>query len=365
MNAPLWAWQLLVTLPLLTLAPLTPPTTSASTINAAADPLRIELGRLLFLDRRLSVNGTLSCANCHVPAMGFTHHQMETAVGVAGRAGRRNAPTLLNVGSLPALFWDGREEDLEAQIWGPLLDPNEMANPSREAVVDRLAALPEYQARFEEAFAGPVTAQRLGEALAAYQRSLVAMDSPWQRWMNGEVDALSDEARQGLVLFGGKAGCYACHPLQSADGLMTDHHYHRTGAGAPQRDQRPVQFPDGSQTQLGALVNVGGAARADLGRAEVTGEPADQGKFRTPGLRNVALTPPYMHDGSLPTLAAVVAFYNAGGGPVADKNPRVMPLHLSAEEQRQLVAFLQALTGREAQRWVQQAEDTTVGNPGD
>ncbi|GAA5186027.1 cytochrome c peroxidase [Ferrimonas gelatinilytica] len=356
---------MLLTLPLL--AQAAPPLTQQG-VNSqmtAADPRWIALGRQLFLDRRLSVNGTLSCANCHVPAMGFTHHQMETAVGVAGRAGRRNAPTLLNVGRLPALFWDGREGDLEAQIWGPLLDPSEMANPSRQAVVDRLAALPDYQVRFEVAFAGPVTAQRLGQALAAYQRSLVAMDSPWQRWLSGEVEALSDEARQGLVLFGGKAGCYACHPLQSADGLMTDHHYHRTGAGAPQRDRRPVLLPDGSQTQLGTLVNVGGAARPDLGRAEVTGEPTDQGKFRTPGLRNVALTPPYMHDGSLPTLAAVVAFYNAGGGPVADKSPRVMPLHLSAEEQRQLVAFLQALTGREAQRWVQQAEATPVGNPGD
>lgn len=317
------------------------------------EPVRAALGRKLFLDRRLSPNGTMSCAMCHVPEQGFTANELATPVGIEGRGVRRNAPTLLDVAFQRHLFHDGRETTLEAQVWGPLLAPNEMGNASREAVVERILGLADYRGRFEAAFGEGVSATRIGEALAAYQRTLLAGESRFDRWRGGGAPGALDATElHGLALFAGKARCAGCHRLDDPDGLLTDHEFHDTGIGwrramAPAEPVR-VQLAPGVFAELepGAVEALSGPSVTDEGRYEVTGDPRDRWAYRTPSLRNVALTAPYMHDGSLPTLEAVVELYDRGGIDSPGKSPRLAPLGLSAGERAALVAFLRALTGR-------------------
>ena len=196
-------------------------------------PATIALGRKLFLDRRLSPNATMSCAMCHVPEQGFTSNELRTSVGIEGRSVRRNAPTLLNVAYQQRLFHDGREVSLEDQIWGPLLAANEMGNPSIGYVLDRLRSLPDYAGLFERAFAGRgVSALLVGQALAAYQRTLVAGDSRFDRWRyGGDAAALNETEQRGFALFVGRARCASCHTVGEQDALFTDHGFHNTGIG--------------------------------------------------------------------------------------------------------------------------------------
>lgn len=322
-----------------------------------AEPLsaeKIALGRKLFFDRRLSANGTMSCAMCHVPEQAFANNEMATAVGVEGRTVRRNAPTLINVAFYERLFQDGRETALETQFLSPLTARNEMANPSAGHVVTLLADLPDYRGLFEAAFGAGPSADRIGAALASYQRTLTAGNSRFDRWYYGkEATALSPSERRGFGLFTGEAGCAACHEIGETAALFTDQLFHDTGYGwwREQLRQRPgatqpVEVAPGQRHQVARAVvdAVGKPAEPDLGRYEVTRAPADLWRFRTPNLRNVALTGPYMHDGGLPGLADVVAFYNDGGRPHPGQDPRIRPLGLTAGEQSDLVAFLGALT---------------------
>ena len=203
---------------------------------------RINLGRKLFMDRRLSRNRTMSCGMCHVPEEGFASNQTDTAIGLGGRHLRRNAPTLLNVGYQSSLFHDGREVSLEHQVWSPLLAEDEMDNGSRAELVARLAALADYREPFRRAFPG----QRIGEdliaaALAAYERSLASGNSRFDRWRFGrDSEALSAMERRGLELFTGKGGCAVCHLIGDNEALFTDRRYHNTGIGW-QRANRPAQ----------------------------------------------------------------------------------------------------------------------------
>ncbi len=193
----------------------------------------IALGRLLFFDRRLSINNTVSCAMCHVPQQGFTVNEMSTAVGVEGRTVKRNAPSLLNVGYLSRLFHDGRETRLEQQVWSPLLAHNEMANPSIGYVLDKIAGIPEYSEAFEKAFGNSQpTMESLGKTLSDYQRTLVAANSPFDQWLyGGDQTALSEQARAGYELFTGEANCSQCHLLDSESAPLTDGQAHNTGVG--------------------------------------------------------------------------------------------------------------------------------------
>ncbi len=320
---------------------------------ALTTPEAVALGRKLFLDRRLSGNGTMSCAMCHVPEQGFAQNGLATSVGSAGRSLRRNAPTLLNVAFHAHLFHDGRETSLEAQAWSPLLAENEMANASAGDVVARVAALPDYAGRFERAFAGaPVSRATIGRALAAYQRSLVAGGSRFDRWwFGGDKSAMSDEERRGFHLFRFRAGCAQCHSVDDDHALFTDQRFHNTGTGHDRAAalERPVrvELAPGlvAEVTREALLRFGEKPADDLGRMEVTRDPADRWKYRTPSLRNVALTAPYMHDGSLATLEEVVAFYDRGGGADPDRADYLFPLGLSDADRRALVAFLKTLTG--------------------
>ncbi|WP_430432430.1 cytochrome-c peroxidase [Methyloversatilis sp.] len=320
--------------------------------------VRIELGRKLFFDRRLSFNGTMSCGMCHVPDHGFTANELRMAIGNEGATVRRNAPTVLNVGYHPRLFHDGREGELEAQVWGPFLAHNEMANPSIGHVLDKLRTLPDYQGAFERAFDGRgPTVETVGQALASYQRSLVSANSRFDRYRYGSDEtALTAQERQGLEVFAGKGRCTTCHAMGEQSALFSDFRYHNTGIGWLRGLPQPlveVQLVPGLQTTMTAerIDSIGEKVPNDVGRFEITLDPNDRWAYKTPMLRNVALTAPYMHDGSLSTLEAVVDFYDRGGGGAPDQSPLIVPLHLDDDEKTALVAFLKTLTG-EHQRWV-------------
>jgi cytochrome c peroxidase len=315
-------------------------------------PGKVALGRKLFFDRRLSPNATMSCGMCHVPAQGFTARELATPVGIEGRSVRRNAPTLLNVGYQRRLFHDGREASLEDQIWAPLLAANEMGNPSIGYVVERIRSLADYGRLFEAAFGGGPSAPRIGAAIASYERTLVAGDSRFDRWRyGGQASALDEAERRGFELFAGKARCAACHPVGERSALFTDHGFHNTGIGwrrdRPLSARTRVELIPGLFADLDrrAIESFAEPPAADLGRYEITRDPKDRWAYKTPSLRNVALTAPYMHDGSLPTLEAVIAFYDRGGIDNPDKSGLVAPLGLTAEERAALAAFLRALTG--------------------
>lgn len=329
-----------------------PPLPESAT--AKLTPAAVALGRKIFFDRRLSLNGTISCGMCHVPEQAFANNELATAVGFEGRTVKRNSPTLINIGALQVLFHDGRDEALETQFVGPLVAANEMANPSVGQVVMRLRSLPDYAGMFEKAFGAPASLDSIGASLAAYQRSLVGRPSRFDRWRYlGESEALSEEERRGFALFTGKAGCAQCHTIAERHALLTDQRFHDTGYLWRREQQRQwpesaelVEVVPGVSYQLSrALIDSVGETRpSDLGRYEVTLDPADSWKLRTPSLRNVALTSPYMHDGGLRTLADVVAFYDRGGEPHDGQSPHVRPLGLTDEESRALVTFLGTLT---------------------
>jgi cytochrome c peroxidase len=321
---------------------------------SAPEPERA-LGRALFFDRRLSFNGTMSCSMCHVPEQGFASSASRTALGIEGRSLPRNAPTLLNVGWLSRLFHDGRENSLANQVWAPLLNPLEMANPSAGYVLEKIQKIPEYSALFLAAYGTQTpTMARVGDALQAFERSLVAGGSRFDQWLYaGRSEALTPREQGGFRLFTGKARCSTCHRVGPADSLFTDERYHATGAslqppesGTHRVPLAPAISTDITDVELAAFATAG---VPDLGRFEITLDPADRYAFRTPGLRNVEKTAPYMHDGSLPTLEAVVDFYDRGGGRVPNKSPLIQPLGLTQEERADLVLFLKALTSPAAE----------------
>jgi len=334
---------------------------------------KVALGRLLFFDRRLSHNDTIACANCHVPEQGFTSQEIATAVGIEGQTVRRNAPTIYNSAYLTRLFHDGRESSLEQQIWGPLLAGNEMGNPSVGYVLEQVRGIPDYRGRFASIFGDRgITMETLGMVLAAYQRLLVSGDSPFDRWYyGGDESAMGAKAKQGFALFTGKAQCSACHAIGKESALFTDNSMHNTGIGYARsmgkaRSTR-LQVAPGTFIDIAPDAAAGAAETppADLGLYEITEDPEDRWKYRTPTLRNVALTAPYMHNGEFGTLEEVVRFYNAGGVPNPLLDPLIRPLNLSEEEVGRLVAFLHSLTGSNVPTIVADAHATPMGNVSD
>ena len=332
---------------------------------------KVSLGRKLFFDRRLSFNNTMSCGMCHIPEQGFTNNELATPIGVEGKSLARNAPTIINAVFLENLFHDGRESSLENQTLGPLLRQDEMANPSIGLVLQRLGNLDDYDGLFERAFGGGPSAERIGMAIASWERTLVAGDSPFDRWQYGGVDdALTDEQKRGLGLFTGRAGCTGCHTIGERHALFTDHKFHDTGIGYIDFENRADDRPVEVEISAGVVIpvdrevvrSVGNERVPDLGRFAVTLDAADKWRFRTPTLRNVALTAPYMHDGSLRTLEDVVRFYNGGGVPHPGLDPLVQPLSLTGEEIAALVAFLRSLKSGGIDSLVQDARNAPVGN---
>lgn len=330
----------------------------------------IALGRRLFFDRRLSRNKTMSCAMCHIPEQGFTNNELKRPVGFEGRGVRRNAPTLLNVVYNTRLFWDGREFDLAQQVWAPLLAPNEMNNPSVGYVIEQIKEDPTYIAMFAQSFDSPPNMLNIGEALAQYQQTLIAADSRFDRWyFGGEQTAITEQEKAGFALFTGKAGCSRCHSVGEADALFTDQLLHNTGVGYADSMRKPtprvtVQLAPGIQVNVARdyVRSVGLPKFNDLGRYEVTLDPQDRWKFRTPSLRNVALTAPYMHNGEFLSLKEVIRFYNQGGAPNPLLSPLLEPLQLTVDEQKALRRFLDTLTGGNVAALVSDAFDAPVGD---
>ena len=331
----------------------------------------VGLGRKLFFDRRLSVNGTMSCGMCHIPEQGFTSNELATPVGVNGRSLRRNAPTVLNVAYLDTVFLDGRSPSLEAQATEPLLARDEMDNPSSEALVKRLQSIPEYAAAFRSVFEGPVTMDRIATAVAAWERSLLGGNSRFDRWRyGGEKDLLSATEQRGFELFTGKASCSQCHTVGEEHALFSDQEFHDTGV-AFRRENRKKQ-PELVRVEIAPGVFVSVTAEfvrqvedptpQDLGRFEVTAVESDRWRFRTPTLRDVASTAPYMHDGSLATLEDVVRFYNHGGEQHTALDPLVRPLGLDENEVTAIAAFLGTLTSGNLKTLQADARSTAVGN---
>ncbi len=277
---------------------------------------RVELGRRLFFDTLLSSDGKLSCATCHQPAYGFSSPDA-LPPGVAGRRGRRNAPSLVNRrwGSLQ--FWDGRAATLEDQALEPIESENELAS-SVDEVLQKLGEHDEYPALFDEAFEGGVTRANLATAIAEFERFLVSGNSRIDQFVAARESAdLTRSERRGLWVYESKGGCWKCHSGPN----YTDEAFHNTGVSW-------------------------GREPLDLGRHEVTGEESHMGQFKTPTLRNVALTAPYMHDGSLTTLREVIDFYDRGGNENPNHDRKMKRLDLSSQEKEDLEAFLRALTGR-------------------
>jgi cytochrome c peroxidase len=274
---------------------------------------KIRLGQRLFSDPILSADGKIACATCHQPDHGFAS-PLRVATGISGRQGRRNVPSLFNRGYGRYFFWDGRATTLEEQAVGPLTSTLEMGG-TVDAILKRLQARDDYRRSFQEAFSGAITKDTLVRALAAYERTLLLGDSRVDRFRAGAVDALNEHERHGLWLYESRGGCWRCHSGPN----FTDEEFHNTGIGW-------------------------NAKPADWGRYEATGKDADRGRFKTPGLRGLTRTAPYMHDGSLESLEDVVSFYNRGGNANPNLDPAVKPLELSEQERQDLVAFLRALS---------------------
>lgn len=272
---------------------------------------KAELGMLLFADPRLSVTNDVSCLTCHSPNFGYSDG-LAKSIGIHDQMVARNAPTVINSGYYDVLFWDGRASTLEQQALGPLTDAKEMGNEDLDALVDEIKAIEGYQPYFDKAFDGEITLDNILKAIGTFQRTINIVDTPFDRFIAGDDNALTDEEKFGMEIFVDKGSCITCH----------------SGAN----------FTDLKFYNIGVATN-------DEGLAKLTGNPEDKGKFRTPGLRGVADSAPYKHNGSMATLMDVVEFYDRGGDVDDNKSSLIKPLGLTKEEKDALVAFMRAISG--------------------
>jgi cytochrome c peroxidase len=279
-------------------------------------PEKIELGKMLYFDKRVSKDGTVSCATCHDPKMGWAE-KTPTSAGIGKQVGPRNSPTVMNAAYATSMFWDGRAASLEEQATGPVENPIEMGHQMADLVA-QLDKIPEYHERFQKVFGTGVTKEGFAKAIAAFERTILVGDSPYDRFKGGDQNALTEAQKRGLALFE-SVGCADCH----APPLFSDYEFHNAGVGMDKE-------------------------KPDQGRKDVTKKDEDTGAFRVPSLRNVADTAPYFHDGSAKTLEEAVALMAAGGKDNkyrsadfdAVRNAKVTP-----EQQKDLVEFLKALSG--------------------
>lgn len=302
-------------------------------------PEKVELGKRLFFDARLSADGSLACVSCHLPDQGWTTNT-PLSPAYPTNMERRNSQTLINVAYHKALLWDGRAGALEKQALGPIQNPLHM-NQNLDLLVEKLKAVPDYVERFQKVFGTSVSPEGLGKALAAFERTLITRNAPFDRYMEGDRHAISESALRGMELFKGKARCILCHNGPN----FSDSQFHNLGVPAAPLLAHPlvqaaIRF-DAKRMNVQEYQQV----KEDLGRYLVTKEEQDKGAFKTPTLRNVTQRDPYMHNGVFQSLEEVIDFYDRGGGAVSGKSPLVQPLGLTPQEKRDLLAFLQALAG--------------------
>jgi cytochrome c peroxidase len=332
------------------LPPGVSPQLYAITVPTPPTEAQIQLGETLFNDKRISTDGTVACATCHDPAKGFTDHRAEnaTSAGVGGQHGQRNSPTVLNAMFHASEFWDGRAATLEDQAKLPILNPVEMGQKSGADVVAKLKTIPEYVQRFKTVFGRDITYDDLGVAIAAFERTQYSGNSPFDRYLAGNATAIDDSAKRGWALFNGKARCNDCHAFNATAPLFSDQKFHNIGVAA-----RKQSFPELAHAALG-IVKTGdekqidemaiGSKFSELGRFLVTKNQSDIGAFKTETLRNIGITGPYMHDGSMATLWDVIDHYNKGGIPNPYLDGGIQRLGLTEAEIDDLVAFLFTLT---------------------
>ena len=311
---------------------------------------KIELGKKLFFDRRLSLNNTMSCAMCHVPEQGFTSNEIRTAVGIEGRSNLRNTPTLLNVAYNKFLFHDAREYSLENQVWQPILAHSEMAMPSFGFTLKKLELISGYKKLFDEAFPGEgMNMITFGKAIASYERSLISANSPFDRWYFGrDENAVNNSVKEGFKIFVGKGNCASCHSISENYALFFDNKLHNTGVGYAESmgmlnsKKTLVQLAPGEYVEVDNKIiqSVNQQKRKnDLGLYSITENPSHRWLFRTPSLRNISLTAPYMHNGIFGSLDEVIDFYDQGGFDNELLSPMIKKLNLSKKEKTNLKIF--------------------------
>jgi cytochrome c peroxidase len=309
---------------------------------------QVALGRKLYFETRLSKDGTVACATCHDVSRGFSDRRA-TSEGIDDQIGRRNAPTVLNALFFSSQFLDGRATTLEDQAKLPIINPIEMGHPDGATSVAAIAKDETYQKMFRDAYGRDVNFEDIGRALGALERTLIFLSAPFDRFMAGQASAISDDAKAGFVLFHSKARCVSCHQLSSNNPIGTDNRFHNIGVSARHQDFEKLAAralvaleKDASQETIDQLALQ--TDLSELGRFVVTRNRSDIGAFKTSQMRNVGVTAPYMHDGSIATLWDVMDHYNKGGEANPYLDGGIEPLALDEREIEQLVAFMFALT---------------------
>jgi len=311
-------------------------------------PAKVAFGKALFFDPRLSVDNTIACANCHDPDKGFTDQQA-TSDGVHMKTGERNAPTIIDAIFNIEQFWDGREPTLEAQAGDPILNPIEMGMPDRNTVVTKLDSIAEYKTEFQNVFGTAPNYDDMTKAIAAYERTQLDFDSPFDHFMAGDENAITPQQKRGWAIFNGQGRCMSCHGWNPTRPLFTDDRFHNIGVSAHKSNFVPLarqaldELAKGASAQdldrLAIQTDMSG-----LGRFLVTKQPHDIGAFRTMDLRNLYVTEPYFHDGSQVTIWDTLDHYNKGGVPNPFLDGGIVPLGLSEQQEDDLAAFLLSLT---------------------
>lgn len=317
-------------------------------------PEKVALGQKLFFDGRLSADDTVACATCHNPARAFTDGR-PVSIGIHGRAGQPNAPTILNALYNKTQFWDGRAKTLKEQASFPIINSFEMGQPTLDAAISKLGGIEEYKQAFQKVFGRPLNGPDLLSAIAAYERTLVSFDSPFDHFIAGDRNAIDESAKRGWELFNTKARCNKCHALTETQRDVTnftDFDFHNIGIGIIRHNVVPLAHKAEQEIASGHLEAVDRAAiqteMSVLGRFLITKKEADIAAFKTPIFRNILVTGPYFHDGSQETLWDVMDHYNKGDGlrnPWLDED--IQPLALTESEIDDLVAFLVSLTSPE------------------
>jgi len=322
---------------------------------------KVALGEKLYFDKRLSSDRTVSCATCHDPATGLADNNM-VGIGIELKKGARNAPTVFNAMFNELQFWDGRATTLEEQAKMPIVNPIEMGMKDHDAVVARVREIGEYKPLFAAAFgADGVTIDAIAKAIAAFERTQISGNAPFDRFIAGDQNAISDTAKRGWALFNGQARCVSCHAWNTSSPFFTDNKFHNIGVAAkdqnfPQLARRARQLMSQGKNRTQILDELAlTEGFSELGRYLITGQPKDIGVFKTSGLRDIELTAPYMHNGSEKTLLDVVKFYNKGGEANPNLDGGMRPLKLTDPQMDEMVEFLKTLTSDDSRRRAQTA----------
>ncbi|MFW2371843.1 MAG: cytochrome-c peroxidase [Gammaproteobacteria bacterium] len=366
MNAKLihlgWFWVLIAfSGAALAATPLGLPPTPIPKDNPQSE-VKIKLGDKLFHDTRFSSTGAVSCATCHERTKAFTDSPLSVSEGINKLTGTRNAPTVVNSAFMTSMFWDGREPDLEGQSAGPFINPVEMGLPNHEPILKIVRSDSEYKKLFKQAFKvsdSKITMDHVKKAIAAFERTIISGDSPFDRYhYGGNKSAMSESAVRGLDVFLGQGRCVSCHTISQTHAIFTDNKFHNLGIGFARIDKDVKDLATAFSKSRRTLEEIDVEVLAnkntsELGRFVVSDQWRDMGSFKTPTLRNIAETKPYMHDGSLKTLKDVVDFYNNGGRVKSDdpvngfQSGGIRPLELSDQQKEDLVSFMEALTSPE------------------